>query len=63
MFRAGLVTYTGGLVVIAFLSIVTILLERAGVSFWEAIYLSVLGLTSIGYGITEWRVRQEKSDV
>ena len=60
MFRAGLLTYTGGLVAIAFLSIVAVLLVRAGVSFWEAIYLSVLGLTSIGYSITEWRVRQEE---
>lgn len=60
MFRARSLTYTGGLVVTVLLLIAAVLLSRVGASFWEALYLSVLALTSMGYGITELRIRQEK---
>jgi hypothetical protein len=61
MFRAGLLSYAGGLALVALLLITTTVLRQFGVSFSEALYLSVLGLTVTSYGITEWRLRQEKS--
>ena len=60
MLRAGLLSYTGGLALMVLLLIAATLLKRCGVSFSEALYLSVLGLTLISYGVTEWRLRREK---
>ncbi len=52
--------YVGGLAGLVMLLITTAVLNQFGVSFSEALYLSVLGLTVISYGITEWRLRGEK---
>jgi len=60
MFRAGLLSYTGGLALMVLMLSAAILLKRCGVSFSEALYLSALGLTLISYGVTEWRLRREK---
>lgn len=60
MFRAGLLSYMGGLALLALLLIVATVLKQLGVSFSEALYLSVLGLTVMSYGITEWRLRREE---
>jgi hypothetical protein len=60
MFRAGLLSYTGGLALLALLLIAATVLKQLGVSFSEAFYLSVLGLTVMSYGITEWRLRREE---
>jgi len=60
MFRAGLLSYMGGLALLALLLIAAIVLKQLGVSFSEALYLSVLGLTVMSYGITEWRLRREE---
>lgn len=59
MIRAGMLSYTGGLALIVLLLIAANLLKWLGVSLGEALYLSVLGLTVIGYGITEWRLRKK----
>lgn len=60
MFRAGLLSYAGGLALLALLLIVITVLIQLGVSFSEALYLSVLGLTVMSYGVTEWRLRREE---
>ncbi|MCL4237652.1 MAG: hypothetical protein KJ047_05345 [Anaerolineae bacterium] len=60
MFRAGLLSYMGGLALLAVLLIAAIVLKQLGVSFSEALYLSALGLTVMSYGITEWRLRREE---
>jgi hypothetical protein len=60
MFRAGLLSYMGGLALLALLLIATTVLKQLGVSFSEALYLSVFGLTVMSYGITEWRLRREE---
>lgn len=59
MVRATL-SYMGGLTVAVLLLIASTVLKRVGVSFSEALYLSVLGLTLISYSVTEWRLRREK---
>ena len=59
MFRAGLLSYTGGLALVVLLLIVTTLLKNIGISLGEALYLSVLGLTVVGYGMTEWRLHRK----
>lgn len=61
LFRAGLLSYTGGLALLALLLVAITVLKQLGVSFGEALYLSVLGLTVVGYGITERHLRREKS--
>lgn len=61
MFRAGLLSYMGGLALVALLLMTTTVLQQFGVSFSEALYLSASGLTMIGYGVSEWRLRREKS--
>ena len=58
MFRAGMLSYTGGLVLLAMLLIASALLRKLGISFSEALYLSALGLVVISYGVTEWRLRR-----
>jgi hypothetical protein len=60
MFRAGMLSYTGGLALLVMLLIASALLRKLGVSFSESLYLSALGLVVIGYGVTEWRLRREK---
>ena len=60
MFRAGLLSYTGGLALIAMLLIASALLRKLGISFSDALYLSALGVVAVGYGVTEWRLRREK---
>ncbi len=60
MFRAGRLFYAGGLALVVLLMIADALLNRLGISVSEALYLSVLGLTLISYGVTEWRLRREK---
>jgi hypothetical protein len=50
----------GGLALLALLLIAATVLKQLGVSFGEALYLSVLGLTVMSYGITEWRLRREE---
>ena len=60
MCRAGWLSYTGGLAVLVLLLITTAVLKQLGVSISEALYLSVLGLTVMSYGITEWRLRREE---
>lgn len=60
MFRAGMLSYTGGLALLVMLLIASALLRKLGISFSEALYLSALGLVVIGYGVTEWRLRREK---
>jgi hypothetical protein len=60
MFRAGLLSTMGGLVLLALLLITTAVLKHLGIRFGEALYLSVLGLTVVSYGITEWRLRREE---
>jgi hypothetical protein len=42
------------------LLVASTLLIRLGISFSEALYLSVLGLTLVSYGVTEWRLRRGK---
>lgn len=61
MFRAGLLSYTGGLALLTLLLIAITVLKQLGVSVGEALYLSVLGLTVVSYGITERHLRREKS--
>ena len=61
MFRAGLLSYAGGLTLLALLLITATVLKQLGISFGEALYLAALGLTVIGYSVTEWRLRREKS--
>lgn len=61
MFRAGLLSYTGGLTLLTLLLIAITVLKQLGVSVGEALYLSVLGLTVVSYGITERHLRREKS--
>lgn len=46
---------------LALLLVAITVLKQLGVSFGEALYLSVLGLTVVGYGITERHLRREKS--
>lgn len=60
MFRAGLLSYTGGLVLVVLLLVVSTLLKRMGAGFGEALYLSALGLTLVSYGVTEWRLRRSE---
>ena len=60
MIRAGMLSYTGGLALIVILLIAANLLNWLGINLGEALYLSVLGLTVVGYGVTEWRLRREK---
>ena len=60
MLRAGMLSYTGGLALVVMLLVASTLLKRLGISFSEALYLSVLGLTLVSYGVTEWRLRREK---
>lgn len=60
MVRTGVFSYMGGLVVVVVLLFAANLLHRLGISVSEALYLSALGLTVVGYGITEWRLRREK---
>jgi hypothetical protein len=60
MFRAGLLSYTGGLALLALLLLTTAALMRLRISFGEALYLSMLGLTLVSYGVTEWYLRREK---
>jgi hypothetical protein len=59
MIRAGMLSYTGGLAVVVLLLITANLLKWLGISPGEALYLSVLGLTVIGYGMVEWRLRKK----
>jgi hypothetical protein len=60
MFRAGMLSYTGGLTLVVVLLVASTLLKRLGISFSEALYLSALGVVAVGYGVTEWRLRREK---
>ena len=60
MLRAGMLSYTGGLALVVMLLVTSTLLKRLGISFSEALYLSVLGLTLVSYGVTEWRLRRGK---
>jgi len=60
MFRAGMLSYTGGLALLVMLLIASALLRKLGISFSEALYLSVLGVVAVGYGVTEWRLRRER---
>lgn len=60
MFRAGMLSYTGGLALLVMLLIASALLRKLGISFSEALYLSALGVVAIGYGVTEWRLRRER---
>ncbi|HMN12857.1 MAG TPA: hypothetical protein PKD55_11090 [Bellilinea sp.] len=60
MFRAGLLSYTGGLALLVLLLIASALLRKLGISFSEALYLAALGVVAVGYGVTEWRLRREK---
>ena len=60
MFRTGMLSYTGGLALMVALLVASTLLIRLGISFSEALYLSVLGLTLVSYGVTEWRLRRGK---
>lgn len=59
MFRAGLLSYTGGLAILVMVLVAADLLKGLGISPGEALYLSVLGLTVVSYGITEWRLRKK----
>jgi hypothetical protein len=60
MFRAGSLSYTGGLALAVMLLVVSFFLKRLGISFIDALYLSMLGLTFISYGVTEWYLRREE---
>ena len=60
MLRAGMLSYKGGLTLMVLLLVASTLLIRLGISFSEALYLSVLGLTLVSYGVTEWRLRRGK---
>lgn len=60
MFRAGMLSYTGGLALLVMLLIVSALLRKLGISLSEALYLSALGVVAVGYGVTEWRLRRER---
>lgn len=60
MVRTGVFSYMGGLAVVVVLLLGANLLHQLGISVSEALYLSVLGLTVVGYGITEWRLHREK---
>ena len=60
MFRAGMLSYAGGLALVVVLLVASTLLNRLGLSFSEALYLSALGVVAVGYGVTEWRLRREK---
>ena len=60
MLRAGMLSYIGGLTLMVLLLVASTLLIRLGISFSEALYLSVLGLTLVSYGVTEWRLRRGK---
>jgi hypothetical protein len=42
------------------LLIAAAVLKRCGVSFGEALYLSLLAVTGLGYSMTEWRLRRGK---
>lgn len=59
MFRAGMLSYAGGLALVVFLLITANFLKWIGFSLGEALYLSALGLTVICYGLTEWRLRRK----
>lgn len=52
-------SYIGGLALIVLLLLTTNLLKWIGISLGEALYLSVLGLTMVSYGTTEWRLRRK----
>ena len=60
MFRAGSLSYTGGLALAVMLLVVSFFLKRLGISFIDALYLSVLGLTLVTYGVTEWYLHRGK---
>ncbi len=49
-----------GLVVMAILLLSSAVLTQLGVSFGEALYVSVFGLVVIDYAVTSWRLRQER---
>jgi len=59
MFRTGMLSYAGGLVLVVLLLISAKLLKWIGINLGEALYLSGLGLTLISYGVTEWRLRRK----
>jgi len=63
MFRARMLSYTGGLALLVMLLIASALLRKLGISFSEALYLSVLGLTIVNYSVTEWRLRRIRSNM
>jgi TctA family transporter len=55
-----MLSFTGGLVLMVALLVVSTLLIRLGINFSEALYLSMLGLTFISYGVTEWYLHRGK---
>ena len=59
MVRTGMFSYIGGLALIVLLLLTTNLLKWIGISLGEALYLSVLGLTVVSYGMTEWRLKKK----
>lgn len=59
MFRAGLLSFTGGLAILVVMLVTANLLKGIGISSGEALYLSVLGSTVVGYSMTEWRLRRK----
>jgi hypothetical protein len=60
MFGAIHPSVLGGLTVMAILLSAAAALRGLGASLGEALYVSVLGLTVVGYGVTSWRLRREK---
>ncbi len=60
MFRAGELSYVGGLALLGIMLIITTVLGWLGLTFGEALYVSTLGLVGVSYGVTEWRLRREK---
>ncbi len=60
MFRSTRLTTVGGITLLGLLVLATMLLTGFGISFGEALYLSALGFTALGYSVTEWRLRRER---
>ena len=62
MFGMGQLTAVGGAVILALILFVIALLDWLGATFGEALYVSLLTVVGMGYGVTAWRMRQEKEN-
>lgn len=50
----------GGLSLLALVLVLITALDALGVSLGDALYLSLLAVVAAAYGVTEWRLRQER---